>query len=153
MTAALELRLQFAKVVYLAIENDCSRAVFTGDRLVATGKVDNRQTPHSQRHPVLNERPGVVWSAIPDDLAHFLKDACAVLPITNVFRVPEIDKSGDATHQSLLCHSDRGLGHSQCRKLRSVLKYILLMLGHSKLDGLRVYCWCSLNSSSTGKPV
>src|ERR1700730_9424211 len=106
MTAAFELRLQFAKVVYLAIENDCRRAVFAGDRLVATGKVDNRQSPHSQRHPVLNERPGVVWSAISDDLAHVLKDASTVLAITNVLRVPEIDKSGDATHKSLPCHSN-----------------------------------------------
>ncbi len=52
VAAALELTAQLAVVVDLAVLDDDDAAVLVGDRLIAAGEVDDRESPHRQRHAV-----------------------------------------------------------------------------------------------------
>ena len=70
MAVLFELGLQLAEVIYLAVENNRRRPIFPGYRLFATCQIDDREPPHPQRDAVLEQRAGIVRTAIPDDLAH-----------------------------------------------------------------------------------
>jgi hypothetical protein len=51
MSAGSELRLEFAMVVDLAIENNPHRTVFVRQGLVAPSKIDDRQPAEAKRAP------------------------------------------------------------------------------------------------------
>ena len=70
MAAALELPLQLAVVVDLAVLDDHSRAVLARDRLVPVGEVDDREPPGRQRHRPLVEEAVDVGAAVDEETAH-----------------------------------------------------------------------------------
>src|SRR4051812_36467832 len=65
-----QLSLQLLKVVDLAVEDDSRATIFARDWLMSTGKVDDRQAPHAEGHPVFQHEAGIVRSTIPDDFTH-----------------------------------------------------------------------------------
>jgi len=66
----LELGAQLAVVVNLAVVDEPDRLVLVGDRLMATGAVDDRQAPVAQAHVVPLKTAGVVRAAVHEHRGH-----------------------------------------------------------------------------------
>jgi hypothetical protein len=47
VTSSLEFTLQLAIIVNFSIEDDCDGVMTSGHWLMATGKIDDRESPHS----------------------------------------------------------------------------------------------------------
>ena len=63
MATLLQLPLQFAVIVDLAVEDDLNRIVLVADRLVATGKIDDRQPPMGEANARTGPNPFGVRTA------------------------------------------------------------------------------------------
>jgi hypothetical protein len=76
MTAGLEARSQFGKVIDLSIKNDPDRSIFVVDWLPAIRKIDDTQPAHSQASTAVNINPFIVRSAMYDRLTHAMDIRC-----------------------------------------------------------------------------
>src|SRR5512135_1428406 len=61
---ARELRNELLVVVDLAVEHDDHAAVLVEQRLLASGKIDDRQPPMAEAEPGLDVQPALVRSAV-----------------------------------------------------------------------------------------
>src|SRR5450432_4115155 len=127
--------MQLKKIINLAVENYRCRRIFAGDRLVSARQIDDRKPAHTQRHAVLEHRAIVVRPPMADHVAHVLKDAGTVFPRAHRARVPKVNESCDAAHESLFCRAiARASIAPQRLKTDILLEYILLMTGLSMLE-------------------
>ena len=93
MAASRQAGAQLLVVVQLAVQHDLRRAVFTGDRLLPAGDVDDAQPPHADADAVGDERPVVVGAPVHDGIRHPPDDRGDVLS-----RETAIDDPSYATH-------------------------------------------------------
>jgi hypothetical protein len=70
MTERFELGAQLAVVVDFSVEDDPDGAALVVDWLASAGEVDDAQTPHAEADARLHVDPFIVWTAVPDHLAH-----------------------------------------------------------------------------------
>jgi hypothetical protein len=57
-------------VVDAAVEDEMIAASGTRHRLMATGRVDDREAAHSKRCRTATDLAAVIWTAVPHGLAH-----------------------------------------------------------------------------------
>ena len=85
MTLARQIFAESLVVVNLAVENNPDGAVFIGDRLMASGEVDDAQSPHTDRATAIDMETFVVGPAMDDLVAHRLdaggRSQATTLPI------------------------------------------------------------------------
>ncbi len=87
---------EFGILEELAVEGDPDRAVLVGDRLPASGKVDDREPPGAQDHARLGVKLLVVRPSVSDRAGHRQEPGDGKLAAIDPIQGP-----GDSTHGSL----------------------------------------------------
>ena len=92
MTALHKIVAEFAVVVDFSIKDEGDRLIFVGERLIATGDIDDAQAAHGQADIAVDEVSGAVGTAMPQPVIHgsqkWLRDRLAV----------KLDDAADAAH-------------------------------------------------------
>ena len=70
MAARDQVAAKLGEVVNLSVEDDPDRTIFVGNRLVTTGNVNDRKSPHAYGCAAFDVIPGVIRPAMRDDIAH-----------------------------------------------------------------------------------
>ena len=70
MAAFFQVNPQLAVVVNLAIENDGDAVIFVERRLLTSQQIDDRQAPHAQRDPIINQITFRIRTAMDHAVAH-----------------------------------------------------------------------------------
>ena len=70
VAVALELAPELRVVVDLAVLDDDARAVLAGDRLIASGEVDDREPPRRERDRPIDVLTRAVGTAVEERGAH-----------------------------------------------------------------------------------
>ena len=70
MTASAQLVAQLTVVVDFSIEDEGDRLVFVGERLIATGDINDAQTAHGQADIAVDEVAGAIRTAMPQPVVH-----------------------------------------------------------------------------------
>src|ERR1035438_4107403 len=65
-----EFGAKLREIIDFAVIDDPRAAVFVEHRLVAAGKVDDREAPHAQAGSILDEDAFIVRAAVDDPVAH-----------------------------------------------------------------------------------
>src|SRR5262249_55396487 len=73
MTAGDELTTKLSVVVDLAVEHRPDRLILVVDRLMSASQVDDAQPTHAQADAGLQPVTGVIWSTMPDGVAHLVQ--------------------------------------------------------------------------------
>src|SRR5215510_14727688 len=74
MPAGQEFFAQFEEVIYFTVEHYPDCAVLIGDRLVAGGEIDDRESPHSQRDIGYEVGTFVVGASVKELSGHRVRD-------------------------------------------------------------------------------
>ena len=70
MTALHKIVAEFAVVVDFSIKDKGDRLIFVGERLIATGDIDDAQAAHGQADIAVDEVAGAVRSTMPQPVVH-----------------------------------------------------------------------------------
>src|SRR5262245_57284697 len=63
-----------------------------------SSQIDDRETAHSERHAIFDQRALIIRTAMPDGEAHTLENPGTLLGITRALLVPQINESSNTTH-------------------------------------------------------
>jgi hypothetical protein len=96
VTALFQINLELAKVVNLAVKDDCQIPVATENRLLPGFEVDNRKAAHSERGTTFDQSALFVRTAMPDRAAHRFEQ---ISPLAIRFFI-FTDKSDDSAHNN-----------------------------------------------------
>jgi hypothetical protein len=83
MSFFLQIPLQIAEVIDLAVQHDPDRAGLVREGLMSSVNVNDAQSPKAKSYVTIRVKPGIVWPSMGESIAHGAEEVAVHRPRTN----------------------------------------------------------------------